>query len=283
MTTQILKEEAAYNHYAHFAKYLILVNRDNPVNTDYVEKNFHLVESQIEGMPSVVLDRLANVYLEQLMNEMRGRSYRPVLASGFRTFEDQTQLYEQSLVSKGKEYTEAHVAPAGFSAHQLGTDIDINPYQINFGVLQPAVDGIKRVTTKAMHMVNLSTPKDNFYEVLGIYAPHYGFILRYPEGKTTQTGYAPERWHLSFVGPFAPLFYMNEHGMPSETPTITMEEFSDFICEELNMTSLYDEDKAEKIGRYFADNPMQEIAKKIIMHSKRQAEKTAAENSSQLQ
>ena len=60
MTTQIPREEAAYNHYAHFAKYLILVNRDNPVNTDYVEKNFHLVESQIEDMPSIVLDRLAN-------------------------------------------------------------------------------------------------------------------------------------------------------------------------------------------------------------------------------
>ena len=30
--------------------------------------------------------------------------------------------------------------------------------------------------------------------------PEYGFILRYPEGKESITGYAYEPWHLRYVG-----------------------------------------------------------------------------------
>ena len=35
---------------------------------------------------------------------------------------------------------------------------------------------------------------------LAAHCAEYGFILRYPEGKTEQTGYSYEPWHYRFVG-----------------------------------------------------------------------------------
>ena len=57
---------------------------------------------------------------------------------------------------------------------------------------------------------------------------------------------------------------MDENGAMSKQPTITMEEFSDFICQELEMSSLTDADKQEKITEYFSNNSMPDIAKKVI-------------------
>ena len=39
------------------------------------------------------------------------------------------------------------------------------------------------------------------YKWLKENAYKYGFIERYPEGKTYITGYSPESWHWRYVGP----------------------------------------------------------------------------------
>jgi len=40
------------------------------------------------------------------------------------------------------------------------------------------------------------------------HAHEYGFIVRYPEGKTNLTGYAYEPWHLRYLGvPVATAIY----------------------------------------------------------------------------
>ena len=35
---------------------------------------------------------------------------------------------------------------------------------------------------------------------LAEHAHHYGFVIRYPEGKSDVTGYAYEPWHLRYLG-----------------------------------------------------------------------------------
>ena len=35
---------------------------------------------------------------------------------------------------------------------------------------------------------------------LAVYAPMFGFVVRYPKGKEKITGYAYEPWHIRYVG-----------------------------------------------------------------------------------
>lgn len=67
------------------------------------------------------------------------------------------------------------VNPVGYSEHQTGLAVDIN------------ADGIHSTGTQV-------------YSWLSVHAWEYGFILRYPEGKTALTGTDYEPWHYRYVG-----------------------------------------------------------------------------------
>ena len=50
---------------------------------------------------------------------------------------------------------------------------------------------------------------------LAAYAPMFGFILRYPKGKETVTGFAWEPWHIRYVSKSLAL-YLSLTGMTLE-------------------------------------------------------------------
>ena len=122
--------------------------------------------------------------LQQMFNDARAQGIYPVAASGFRTAEKQQSLMDekvQSFVDKGMSRSDAEtealkwVNAVGCSEHQSGLAVDIN------------ADGI--------HSAGYEV-----YDWLAQHAWQYGFILRYPEGKTaiTHTDYEP--WHYRYVG-----------------------------------------------------------------------------------
>lgn len=261
-TTDMLRSKLYFD-----SKYLVLVNKTNPIDLKYFEEHFNVSPFQTKEGNFIPADFTAYYAVTRLIEQMKNEGFKAVIGSAFRTYEDQELLYNNSLNTRGPEYTETHVAPVGYSAHHLGSDFDINLKEIDFGILQPVVDVFKRGGTKVVHAMNADTYKDTFYKKLAEVAPSQGFILRYPEGKTEQTGYVGERWHFSYVGGFAPLFYLDKDGNVSKQPTFTMEEFSKFICHELKMSSLRDADKQEKITEYFSKNKMPDIAKKVIEFS----------------
>ena len=86
------------------------------------------------------------------------------------------ELYSNSLIRKGKEYTQKYVAKANQSEHQTGLAIDITNSSRCFD----------KNSKEAKWLA------DNAYK--------YGFILRYLEGKTDITGYNYEPWHIRYVG-----------------------------------------------------------------------------------
>lgn len=97
------------------------------------------------------------------------------VASGFRSYELQQSLYTRYSQRDGKEAADRYSARPGHSEHQTGLAIDLNSITSAFA------------NTKEGKWV-----AENCHE--------YGFILRYPKEKETQTGYMYEAWHIRYVG-----------------------------------------------------------------------------------
>lgn len=97
------------------------------------------------------------------------------IVSGFRSFERQKEIYESYLKIDSQETVDTYSAKPGHSEHQSGLAIDINLTNDSF------------IGTKEAKWLD-----NNAYK--------YGFILRYPKGKSSITGYKYEPWHYRYVG-----------------------------------------------------------------------------------
>ncbi|MCF0114261.1 MAG: M15 family metallopeptidase [Erysipelotrichaceae bacterium] len=100
-------------------------------------------------------------------------------ASGYRDYYRQDSLYTSYIGSMGQEQADALSARPGFSEHQTGLTIDLAAIM---------AEGISEFKDTQEY----SWTKDNCMT--------YGFILRYPEGKSQITGYDFEPWHYRYLG-----------------------------------------------------------------------------------
>lgn len=97
------------------------------------------------------------------------------LASGYRSYSYQERLYNNYTAVSGIDKADTYSARAGHSEHQTGLAFDLNSVDDSFA------------NTDEGRWIN-----DN--------AHLYGFIIRYPKGKESITGYQYESWHLRYVG-----------------------------------------------------------------------------------
>lgn len=97
------------------------------------------------------------------------------ISSGYRSYSYQQKLYNNYVSHSGKEGADTYSARPGHSEHQTGTCFDLNTIDDSFA------------NTNEGKWVN-----ENAYL--------YGFIIRYPKGKESITGYQYESWHLRYVG-----------------------------------------------------------------------------------
>ncbi len=97
------------------------------------------------------------------------------ISSGFRSYNTQYWLYNNYVERDGKEEADTYSARAGYSEHQTGLCFDLNTIDESFAY----------------------TPESKWLEQ---HAQEYGFIIRYPKGKESITGYMYEPWHLRYLG-----------------------------------------------------------------------------------
>lgn len=97
------------------------------------------------------------------------------ISSGFRSYNKQNTIYNNYVRQDGKAEADTYSARPGHSEHQSGLAFDVNIINDSFAN-----------TPEARWLEN------NCYK--------YGFILRYPKGKTAETGYKYESWHFRYVG-----------------------------------------------------------------------------------
>jgi D-alanyl-D-alanine carboxypeptidase len=118
--------------------------------------------------------------LTALFKGARSDGINLLLSSGYRSYYDQLQLYQASLLTDSVGVTEV-VAQPGYSEHQTGLAADV--IQSDYFC---AAEGCFALTRAAAWL------HDNAYR--------YGFIVRYPPYGHNSTGYEYEPWHLRYVG-----------------------------------------------------------------------------------
>ena len=160
----------------------VLVDQSHPLPPDYVPED--LVSLSAYGIPTLgedmLLRREAAEHLSQLVSAAAADGEELVVASAYRSYLQQQGSYGRlrSVYGAGAGRISA---PPGRSQHQLGTAVDFTNASVGYKLRQTF--GVTSASWWLMY-----------------HAPEYGFVLAYPIGEETQTGYQWEPWHYRYVG-----------------------------------------------------------------------------------
>lgn len=156
---------------------LILVNAGHPLAAAAAPRCLPVSPDT----PDILLEYRTASCLRQLMASIGGQ--REITAvSGYRTMQEQRQIYETSLAENGPGFTRRFVAAPGCSEHQSGLAVDLAKQA-------PYIDFIRP-----------DFPDSGLCSAFRRAAGRYGFVQRYAAGKETLTGIDCEPWHFRFVG-----------------------------------------------------------------------------------
>ena len=151
------------DHYSIQGKYdeIVVANKHYPMSKDYNPGE----------NPTAKADLLKLIAAMQQAGFPISDNY-----SGFRSYETQTQLYQNYVDKDGKAEADRYSARPGYSEHQTGLAFDL------IGTNGDLVTEEKAAQWLLDH------------------AADYGFVVRYLKGKEKETGYMAEEWHLRYVG-----------------------------------------------------------------------------------
>ena len=167
--------------------FMILVNRDHKVSDDYVGSDLVTYSGDYK------LNSTCAAALRKLIAAGKKAGYSYTLYSGYRSYSSQYNKYYNKIAyweEQGYSYDEAvsltneYYAPPGASEHHTGLAADVCIPEI--------------VNKYACLHENYDQTEE--FEWFSTHAHEYGFILRYPEGAESITGYSYEPWHYRYVG-----------------------------------------------------------------------------------
>lgn len=156
-----------------------LVNKNHSVPADYVPGD--LVWVNLPSTRDTQLRADAAQHLIQLFNGASAQGLTLYCCSGYRSYATQSALYQWNVQMYGVAGAELVSARPGMSEHQLGLAMDVTSATVDFDLVESFG----------------ATAEGQF---IRDHAHEYGFIVRYPQGKTNITGYAYEPWHLRYLG-----------------------------------------------------------------------------------
>jgi LAS superfamily LD-carboxypeptidase LdcB len=170
------RDYAAYTHTqkADLGARLILINKYHFLSSSYQPKD--LVKAKGCGQPTLTQDA-ADAY-DLMCIDITEANLPMSESSSYRSYANQSAIYNSYLKTYGQSYTDTIAARPGFSEHQSGLAIDLNNGGSSFTLF---------ITTQT-------------YQWVSKHCMNYGFILRYPQGKEDITGYRFEPWHYRYVG-----------------------------------------------------------------------------------
>ncbi len=132
-----------------------------------VNKEFSLPKAYGDGLDSEAYTAYVRM--------KRASGYDMSIVSGFRSYTKQESTFRYWCSVDGEAVAETYSARPGHSEHQTGLAMDITSLKQSYG---------KTAEGKwlAQNCVD------------------YGFIIRYPKGKSDITGYMYEPWHIRYLG-----------------------------------------------------------------------------------
>ena len=156
-----------------------LVNKNHSIPADYVPGD--LVWVNLPSTRDTQLRADAAEHLIQLFNGASAQGLTLYCSSGYRSYATQSALYQWNVDMYGVAGAELVSARPGMSEHQLGLAMDVTSATVDFDLVE-----------------NFGATAEG--QFIRDHAHEYGFIVRYPQGKTNITGYAYEPWHLRYLG-----------------------------------------------------------------------------------
>lgn len=157
----------------------VVVNKLRPLNPqEYAPGDLVVVDiiggGQLRASAAQDLQEMIAAYTAETGNQLQS-------LSTYRSYSRQVDVYNGWVASLGQEAADLTSARPGHSEHQTG-------FVMDFGAVPNtcALDQCFADTSQGMWLA------ENAYK--------WGFILRYPEGKTPITGYEFEPWHYRWVG-----------------------------------------------------------------------------------
>lgn len=200
---EVYKENNNYNYCVNIVNYPFIISSNDVIDSytitnpeellSLVKRGFYLPAAYVPAdlvTPKVPISpnsqdsqmvKVAAEALEKMVASAKSEDYFLILASGYRSYDRQLEIYNQFEALYGGLYAAEYVAAPGASEYQTGLGIDVTS--------QSVVDGEKLVfgDTKEYQWVLENAHK-------------FGFIVRYKTGDADITGVAHEPWHLRYVG-----------------------------------------------------------------------------------
>ncbi|ATP39187.1 D-Ala-D-Ala carboxypeptidase VanY [Solibacillus sp. R5-41] len=175
-------EQPQQNLHIHHGDLRLINNQfavdETTIPNDIIKASEVIQYAEISDVTTEISQRLAH-YLNTMLKEAHGEGISNFLInSSFRDFNTQQSVFN--------EFGGDFALPAGYSEHNSGLAVDIGSSSGPMGLSDEG-------------------------KWLAQNAWRYGFILRYPEGKTEITGIAFEPWHFRYVGlPHSEIMYTEQ-------------------------------------------------------------------------
>lgn len=162
----------------------VLVNKEYALPDNY--KPTDLVYPNVPFTFSAKVDKRmmrteAAAALQQLFAGAKSDGIDLLGVSAYRSYDTQKTLFNSYAQQDGEQKAETYSAVPGHSEHETGLAIDVTG-----GNGKCAAESCFAGTKEANWLAN--------------HAYEYGFIVRYPKGKESITGYEYEPWHIRYVG-----------------------------------------------------------------------------------
>lgn len=162
----------------------VIVNKKHALNpTSYAPADLVVpnVPLRVPGNESMQLRRPAAEALAHMFAAAKAAKLDLQISSGYRSYSYQNGTYNSYVKQSGQAYADSISARPGYSEHQTGLAVDIEPVSRQCEIVECFE----------------STPEGKW---LAANAYRYGFLLRYPADKVPVTGYDYEPWHFRFIG-----------------------------------------------------------------------------------
>ncbi len=178
-------------------QYLILVNKENAYRMYEPRDLVSLSKNGIAATTAAISVEKSMIRpLKLMMGDARKNGHSLVVVSGYRSKAKQQSILKSTIAQYKHRYknylqrANEAVMPPGYSEHETGLAVDIFSNK---------------------HMTFDSFSNSSEAKWLSENAYKYGFILRYPKGKTNITKIKFEPWHFRYVGKeIATYIYQNQ-------------------------------------------------------------------------
>ncbi len=155
----------------------VLVNKYYYLDNNYVPKDLETISTRF-ALSNMKMVKEAKEAFEEMASAAKKENYNIIAMSCYRSYDYQVNLYNKYVKSDGKEKADTYSGRPGHSEHQTGLAVDVYNGKENYTNFEK---------TKEFNWMNK-------------HAHEYGFILRFPKDKVSETGYTYESWHYRYVG-----------------------------------------------------------------------------------